>query len=109
MNDEARMTENGLPRSLLFGLRHFDFLRHSTFVLRHWLQILARFNLTRHLFGLLKTDDAADRTAFSQHVHDLDSCAFHIMKHRVHPRREIAVSDKSRGRYDQASCGSQQT
>src|ERR1051325_8839347 len=49
------------PRSPIFQFRHLAFL--SSFVIRasSLSEILARFNLTGHLFGLLKADDATDR------------------------------------------------
>src|SRR5437773_5056591 len=63
----------------------------------------------RRLSWLLKADNASDRGAFSQHVDDLNSRAFHVMKHRIHARREIAICDKGGRGDNQACCRSQQT
>src|SRR5438105_8759924 len=74
------------------------------------LMIAMRFARTGQCFRrLLKTDDAGERFAVLQHVHDLDAGAFHFVKHCIHAGRKIAVSDE-RGRGDnQAGRCSQQT
>src|SRR5437016_13131262 len=59
------------------------------------LMVAMSFSRTRQGFGrLLETDNAGERFAVFQHVHDLDPGPFHFMEHRIHPRRKIAVGNE---------------
>src|SRR5262249_21220247 len=56
-----------------------------------------------------EADDAANWTAFRQHMDNFNACALHVMHHGIHARREVAVSDKCRGCYNEPSRGGEQT
>src|SRR5437764_15497481 len=59
------------------------------------LMIAMRFSRTwRRFGGLLETDNSGELFAVFQHVHDLDSGAFHFVVHRVYPRRNITLGDE---------------